>query len=275
LPIAILPDETDMTDATVLAVAPDGPRFTIGGTLSLGFGVLRHNWKPMTFIAVIVIGIQCVIDYLISGDPTGGETSIGSILGIATYSFITAPITYATFQHLSGNRVGFRDLLVRGFSRVGRVIGASFVIGFAVFLPIALAGYVGVFVGVAIYLIAVAVGLFVLYILVIWFVAIPVQVMEPGRFVDGFWRALDLSRGRRWRILGLGLVYGTLIVVVASSLVIHEAVAPGLSLVGLFLFVAVGAFNQVVGAILPAVGYYLLRAEKEGVGIDDIVKVFE
>lgn len=32
---------------------------------------------------------------------------------------------------------------------------------------------------------------------------------------------------------------------------------------------------QMLRAILPVVVYYLLRAEKEGIGIDDIVKVFD
>jgi hypothetical protein len=35
------------------------------------------------------------------------------------------------------------------------------------------------------------------------------------------------------------------------------------------------AMALMLGAILPVVVYYLLRAEKEGIGIDDIVKVFD
>jgi hypothetical protein len=33
--------------------------------------------------------------------------------------------------------------------------------------------------------------------------------------------------------------------------------------------------RPMLGAILPVVVYYLLRAEKEGIGIDEIVEVFD
>ena len=69
--------------------------------------------------------------------------------------------------------------------------------------------------------------------------------MESGAFGAGFKRAADLSRGRRWGILGL------------------------------LLYIPLGAFTSAIGAILPAVVYYLLRAEKEGVGIDEIAGVFD
>jgi hypothetical protein len=46
-------------------------------------------------------------------------------------------------------------------------------------------------------------------------------------------------------------------------------------MVGLVLTIPFLALYSVIGAIMPAVVYYLLRAEKEGVGIDEIARVFD
>jgi hypothetical protein len=91
----------------------------------------------------------------------------------------------------------------------------------------------------------------------------------------GFGRALDLSRGRRWSILGLFLVYGVMIVAIGAVMVGLDAVLEDSAIVSLVLLIPFSAFFSVIGAILPAVVYYLLRAEKEGVGIDQIAMVFD
>ncbi len=264
-----------MTDVTSAMVAPDGPRFGIGRSLSMSFGVLGRNFGPMALVSLVITGIQSLIDYALSGDPTGGEGGGSSILGALSYAFVTAPLTYATFQDLRGTRVGVGEMMSRGFARVGRVIVTSLVVGLAIMVPIVVGVVVGMIAAPLIYPILAAAGLVVLYIIVIWFVAVPVQVMESGGFGAGFKRAADLTRNRRWGILGLLLVYAVLVIALFAAVLTAIYLVADLPVVVLLLYIPLGAFTSAIGAILPAVVYYLLRAEKEGVGIDEIAKVFD
>jgi hypothetical protein len=263
-----------MTNALV---APGESQFSIARSLSMTFGVLGRNFVPMMLIAVIVTAIQGAIEYVLSGgDVTGGEGSGNSFLNIISYGFITAPVTYATFQDLRGTRIGVSEMMSGGFKKIGRVMGAAFAVGIVAVvavLPAVFLYFASAFAGVAAGL---AAAVFLLYIFVIWFALVPVQVMEDSKFFAGFGRAADLSRGRRWGILGLLLVY--LVIIVAVSVVVFgivAVVAVTAPIVGLILMIPFLALYSAIGAIMPAVVYYLLRTEKEGVGIDEIAKVFD
>jgi hypothetical protein len=257
--------------------APGESQFSIARSLSMTFGVLGRNFVPMMTIAVIVTAIQSAIEYVLSGgDVTGGEGSGNTFLNIISYGFITAPVTYATFQDLRGTRSGLSEMMSGGFKKIGRVMGSAFAIGIVAVvavLPAVFLYFASPFLGIAA---GIAAAVFLLYIFVIWFPLVPVQVMEDSKFFAGFGRAADLSRGRRWGILGLVLVY--LVIIVGVSVVIFgiiAVVAVAMPIVGLILTIPFLALYSVIGAIMPAVVYYLLRAEKEGVGIDEIARVFD
>jgi hypothetical protein len=163
-----------------------------------------------------------------------------------------------------------------GFKKIVPVIGAALVVGIVVAVPI----IVGVFlyfasttIGVAA---TIATGAFAFFILVTWFALVPVQVVESVGFIGSFGRAAALSKGRRWGLLGLLLVY--LVIIIGISIVIFGiigVIAATASMIALVLVIPFLALYSVLGAILPSVVYYLLRSEKEGVGIDEIAKVFD
>src|SRR5262245_61497462 len=212
-----------MIDAVQVALPPDGVRLTIGRALSLSFGVLGRNFGPMVLIAIAVTIIQAGIDYALTGDATGnGESFLSSILGIVTYSVITTPTTYATFQDLRGTRASTSTLLSRGFGRAGRVVAASFAMGFVMGVPIVIIAMIGL----PGFLVIAAGGTFALYIFVRWFVVVPVQVMEGVGFSQGFTRAAELGRGRRWILLALTLVYFVMVVGVMFVVTVIGFLAP-------------------------------------------------
>jgi hypothetical protein len=258
-------------------IAAGEPQFSISRSLSTTFGVLGRNFVPMMTIAVIVTAIQSAIEYVLSGgDVMGGEGGGGGFLNILSYGFITAPLTYATFQDLRGTRVGVSEMMSGGFKKIGRVMGAAFAIGFVAVVAVLLAVFLyfaSEFIGIAVGILA---TVLVLYIFVAWFALVPVLVVEDVKFFAGFGRAAALSAGRRWGLLGLLLIYGA--IVVGISVVIFGIIgfiAVAAPLVGLVLMIPFLALYSALGAIMPAVVYYLLRAEKEGVGIDEIAKVFD
>ena len=258
-------------------VAPGEPQFSIASSLSMTFGVLGRNFVPMMTIAVIVTAVQSAIEYVLSGgDVMGGESSGGSFLNILSHGFITAPLTYATFQDLRGTRVGISDMMSGGFKKIGRVMGAAFAVGVVAVVVVLLAVFLyfaSEFLGIAA---GIAATIAVLYLFVAWFALVPVLVVEDVKFFAGFGRAAALSAGRRWALLGLLLIYGVIIVAISAVIFgIIGFIAVAAPLVGLVLMIPLLALYSVLGAIMPAVVYYLLRAEKEGVGIDEIAKVFD
>jgi hypothetical protein len=264
-----------MSDLTQAPSMASEVRFTIGRSFSLSFGVLGRNFWPMALLALMVTGVQSAVDYLVTGDASGGENGANSFLNLLTYAFITAPVTYATFQDLRGTRVPMKDLLGRGFGRVGRVLAVAFGLGLVLALPIFVVVAAGAAIGVPIFALLGVAAIYALYILVLWFVVIPVQVVERTGFSAGFTRASQLSAGQRWRLLGLMLVYVILIVALAVIMFLLIYIGPDSQAFVALVVIPFYAFYSVMGAILPAVVYYLLRAQKEGVGIDEIAKVFD
>lgn len=264
-----------MTDAMPTPFAPEGPRFSIGRAFAMTLGVLGRNLWAMAPVALAVTAIQSGIDYALTGDPLGNESGANSVIAIFVYALITAPVTYGTFQDLRGARVGTVAMISGGFHRVGRVIGASFVVGLVAFVPAIFAGLFWVMSNMLGIVFGAAAAVFLVYVLVLWFVVIPVLVVEDVRFSSSFSRSAELSRGRRWRMLGLLLTYGVMVVAVGAATLMINEVAVDAPVLGLILVLPLIALYSVVGAILPAVTYYLLRAEKEGIGIEDIVKVFD
>ncbi|HEY4162637.1 MAG TPA: glycerophosphoryl diester phosphodiesterase membrane domain-containing protein, partial [Dongiaceae bacterium] len=118
---------------------------------------------------------------------------------------------------------------------------------------------------------------------VLWWVAIPVAVVEQVAFGEAFRRSRFLTSGKRWQVFGLLLVIIaiqlliSLVIGFVISFIAGLVAGPGgadihsLRWIGSIVQVLVGTFT----AVTTAVGYYHLRAEKEGVAIGDIAKVFD
>ena len=262
-----------MSDAVQSALAPDGVRFTIGRALSLSFGVMGRNFGPMALLSIVILGVEATIKYVMS--EVMGSESGGSALGLISYAFITAPVTYATFQDLRGSGAKANDLFSRGFNRAGRVLGVTFALSVVIAVPALLAVGLSVASRLPLTVPLAMAGVFALSVFAVWFVVIPVQVVEETKFFRGFGRASELGSGRRWALLGLLLIYFAMVAALLAVMVMIVYLGPDSELFITALAVPFGALYSVFGAILPAVTYYLLRAEKEGVGIDEIAKVFD
>jgi hypothetical protein len=263
-----------MVDSIASSTAA-GQRFAIGRALSLRFGVLGRNLAPMGVVSLAVTAIQSVIELVLAGGASDSDSGGSSFLNLFSYAIITAPVTYATFQDLRGTPVSLGGMFSKGYGSIGRVIGAALVLGFVIIVPVLIAMFAGVSLGMSLAVAGGACGIFAVYIFVAWFVVVPVLVVEDVRFFAGFGRALDLSKGRRWSILGLLLVYVAIMAAIGVVMVTVTVLFPDAAILNALLLIPFGAFYSVIGAILPAVVYYLLRSEKEGVGIDDIARVFD
>jgi hypothetical protein len=258
-----------MTDQTMRAAG--APQFSIGNVLGTSFSVLLRNLASFFIIAIIIsipsilVGRFYAIDPAVSQEyirqgqlPPGFWSSIGitMLVGILTSSLMSATLVYGTFQDLRGQRASIGDSISRGFSALVPVIIAAIV--YAIILTI----------GFALFFVP---G--VILLVMLW-VYVPAIVIEKKGVGGSLSRSRELTKGRRWAILGLFIV-----------VVICFAIANWIDgfIFGL-IFGPAGAFwatelAQIVfgmfSAVMAAVGYYYLRSDKEGIAIGDIAKVFD
>jgi hypothetical protein len=244
-------------------------RFEVGRVISTSAAIFLRNLVPFTVIAAIVGIPYFLVGLLGAGSldastieqtgqlPSGfwGMTVIGALVFTLTYSLTQAAIVYGTVQDLYGQRASFGDCLSRGFSALPRVLFAAILST----IGVALGSMLLVIPGIILAL--------------MWWVLVPAIVVEGVGVDSAFKRSGDLTRGHRWGIFGI-------LVLVA---VIQGVVS---LLVGLVASVLGAVFAQIVNVgvelvftafacVVSAVGYYYLRAQKEGVIIDDIARVFD
>jgi hypothetical protein len=272
------------TSPPALALAP---RFSIGRTLSLSFAVLWRNLWRMFAIGLAVMLLQMAIEeyvVLAAADLLGAGISIlGALVLIA---LVNASVTVGTLQHLRGERPTLAGMLRGGLRRIGRALIGAVLWVIAILLPSVAALAAGIWIGLPALLLIGGACVFGLSVLVVWFVLIPVMVAEDMRILSSFGRSRQLTSGHRWGVLGVALILAAILATIMMLGValdyatyyalltfapLQATMLPWLSLVA----VPFGAFSSLMTAIIPAVTYHFLQAEKEGGGTDVLARVFD
>lgn len=266
--------------------------FRVGDVISQSFQTTIRNIIPFGVLAIITVVI-IVILYLIIGaifglsvasmTPGSMESGMGApaigvgfivgilvfeLLALAVYLGFMTAITYGTFQDLRGQPVGIGILLQSSIALVVPAI-STFIVLIGVFLAAAVVAIILNFIPI---LGQIAVLVMFVFLYIIFWVVIPVAVIERPGPVASLKRSIALTQGNRWKILGVflvlfGIVVGGVIIAMIFSFI--SATIGGI-LVAL-LYVALGIY----GAVLVAVGYHRLRASKEGADIGELAKVFD
>ena len=244
-----------------------GQKFEIGRVLSTAVAVFFRNIGPFTVITAI-IGIPYILISLWSvssvGDlqaaaqtgslPPGffGMIAVGMVILLLTNTLSQSAINYGTFQDLAGQKAAFADCLGRGLAMLPRVIGAALLAS----LGIAIGGLLFIVPGIILAL--------------MWWVFVPAIVVEGVGIMESFSRSRALTSGHRWGIFGLLIVVAVAQWLVAMVVGVVGAILGTIAAEILNLVVMLG-FTAFTG-VLCAVGYYYLRAEKEGIAIGDIAR---
>lgn len=244
----------------------------IGTVLSATVSVLGRNFVPFMVLALIIYGVGAVLeiffDEWIGRSAVQGEFDASSPadyagLAFATFlaSLLEAPVTYGTYHYLRGTPVSLGDSIGRGLALVPVIFGLSLV-----------------------YTVVLVVGfmLFVIpgiLIMVIWWVIIPVAVIERPSFFACFGRSADLIDGSRWP------VFLILLIIFIAAVLIEIVVGALAGAVGTFMTLGdstnlllawpVTAVISLLAAVSSAVGYFHLRRAKEGLHIEHIAAVFD
>lgn len=239
--------------------------FGVGEVLSQSFAVFAANVVPFCALALIlmlpslVYGLIVLANIQVAVDAAGGISFL-SLLAIVIQMVLSqltaAAIAYGSFQYLNGNPISLGDCISRGLALLLPVIGVAVLTGLAIGIGMILLVVPGIIAAV-----------------MLW-VAIPAAVVERPGVIDSLKRSAALTKGRRWS------VFGVMIVIVVAGLVVSLILQFILLSIAGFYVYSIGSWvvQGVLGAfyaVTAAVGYYLLRVEKEGINIEDIAKVFD
>jgi hypothetical protein len=190
------------------------------------------------------------------------------ILGL----MVTAAVIHGVFEQLRGSRVDLGACLRVCFGRFFPVLGVSVLTGLFAFL---LAIPLGIVVVMSREAAAAAVGGVVVFVLevvlfcALW-VAVPAAVIERPGVTESLRRSAKLTKGSRFAIFVIALVLGVVLAAVHGAAGAFAKTNAGAVWVNLGVTVVVGALF----AVANAVGYHDLRVAKEGIGVEDLVKVF-
>jgi hypothetical protein len=249
---------------------------------------------PPLLVRVVLPAAPVTVANPFQNAGTGGFTLLVTIvLGLLSQAIVF----YGVFQDMRGRPVRLGDCLKVGLRRFFPLMG------FAICAGVAMLAYFG-FLGLALVtlitkmfspLLATLAFLLLLVPLVIvfltWFVATPACVVERLGPFRSMGRSRALTKGHRWKILGLSLV------MLIPAMIVAGVITAVMASLGIGVNLKIGAFfslsrtlNSVAGevvsliwtaiwtafcAILIAVAYHDLRVAKEGVDTEHIAAVFE
>ena len=254
---------------------PQQMQFRVWSCLGRALSIFGENFVSFFALAILITAFPEIYDQLFGGDSVNPAdfTSFSPgqwvlvvaqwLVEIILLNLLSAVIIFGTTQELRGRHAGIGECVRRGLSLI---------------VPTFLAAIV----------VAIVTGLgFILFIVpglicfMIFWLVIPVVVMErPGVFAS-LKRSAQLTKGVRWRLFGTILVPFA----VGSAIQIVVALFIGLGfvfaanqqepLVGVIVYFLINALFSAFYAVVNAVAYYDIRQSKEGVEIDQIAAVFD
>ena len=279
---------------------PHGWKFDAGQALARSLAFYGRH-LPILGLYAFVIFLPLALYYLAVAsqvwEESGGSLlfwalfnertgTIGRILEFGLPFILQATVTLGVFQHLrGGGRVQYGRSFARGMARFFPVLGTALLVAFlaaaVVFVALLLLAVVFQTVGAglgALILMLVAVLAIMGTIACVFFVAVQAVVVEGVGPTRAMARSAWLTRGARWKIFGtwfavflVAFLIGLFIMRTGDGAPASFADVRTLLLVRVAFTAVLSAFS----AVFAAVVYHDLRGAKEGVGIDELIRVFE
>jgi uncharacterized membrane protein len=254
-----------MTDTTISA---EPPRLRVGAVFSRALDLLFADfgkffllgllaWSPV-FVASLIIGFRYAVvgPGAIAGPTLGIGVFVVGILTGASFILSQAVILFGTVEKMRGKSFALGTSLRQGLARFFPIIGLYIVMVLAIMLGFVLLIIPGIILAMMFY------------------VALPVCIVERQGPIASLNRSTELTKGNRWRLFGIGLLLylANLIGQTVIQFALRALAGGTVSGIGVFVWsVVIGAVN----AILVAVIYHDLRVAREGIDIDHIAAVFD
>jgi hypothetical protein len=259
-----------------------GFRLSPGTVLSKTVTIWLKCLLPFWIVALIVQSPTLLVPFLLEEARAGPDALRWTTTGVTVLMFLVVEgaLSYGTLQQLRGRRAGIVAILGVGLSRATPVFLVALLLGMAlVAAGLAAAFFFGFLLGflglvrVVFYASLVAAAV----VMAAFWVAVPTAVVErPGAFAS-MRRSRELTEDNRLRILAVFLVlwvvnYG--VQQLMPQLILWTGLTSTTTGGAVALWAASAPFDS-LGAVSAAVGYHELRTGKEGVDVEELVKVFE
>jgi hypothetical protein len=245
--------------------------FRIGGIFGRSFGVLSRNLPSFVLLAVIPALPPVVLTLfpMASHVARPGQTpQLGALMtalalliaGVLLWLFLSfvaqAIILHGAFQDMRGRPVLFGESAMKGLARFLPVLGVAICVVLTVAFGVILLVFPA-FIFMSMY-----------------YVALPVCVVERRGPFASMKRSAALTKGHRWKVFGLVV----LLAIISSIASLAVSTLFGLS--GSALVVAAGTlvWTSLFGAycaVVVAVLYHDLRVAHDGVDIEQMAAVFD
>jgi uncharacterized membrane protein YvlD (DUF360 family) len=233
----------------------DMQAFRIGSVLSRSFSLLFQNFLPYTFLIAIVYVPLLALDAAFPVREDDIEVNARALLSILLYMAASGFVAYGVLEQLRGQRASMKACMAACLRQIVPVLGSSLLS-----------------------LVCILLGLFVLVVpgiivMLMFWVTVHVAVIERLGILATLERSRELTRGHKVRLFGIFLVIWLPMIGLGM---LANAITEDLGSAAGFLVTLVNELlNGVVGAVITAVIYHDLRTLKDGVGVDDVVRVFE
>ncbi len=248
-----------MVEMAVDSVGMAQREFRIGKVLSRAFSIFSAHFVTFSMVSGFVWLPVAMVGFLNQGTAADQQGFVGLvtlIVALFVQPLATAIILYAAFQHMRGLPVRLGESISRGLSR------------FLPLLGLMLLSTLGVGLGLALFIIP---GII---LMVMWYVAVPVCVVERGGPVSSLGRSQELTKGHRWKLFGLYILIFLASLIGGSLLPVGAAAVAG-GAGALIAQVIWQGIAQAFGSVLIVVAYHDLRVAKEGIDIERIAVVFD
>jgi len=271
---------TDAQSGTVTA-------FRVGQVISRSFSAFFANivnFIPLAIVASLPIFVVALIvpggeDAMMAGNeedmmaemgPMLGGVLVVSVVSMVTYLWLSAGVTYGVVSHLRGRKAGGIEILVRSLSSVPSLLLLTLVVIVA-FAILFLLNFIPILGTIAFSVLAV-------WLYTVYWVVVPAIVVEGGGPFVGLGRSAALTKGHRWPVLGvivLWIIISFVIAMILGMIVAGVGAAGAGGVIALIVNAIVQVILMGLGASVAAVGYHDLRVMKEGVGTEEIARVFD
>jgi len=255
-----------MSDASIGELAFASESFRVGSVLSKSLKLFLGNF-PKYFIFGAVAALPHLISaiYVVELARMVLSLSKGALLAseigflffwVAVFSVCETALIYGAFQDIRGRPFEIGASIGRALSRFIPAIGAAICAVALVIAGTALLAVPG------------------LICLTMFFVVVPVCVVESLGPIRSLSRSRELTKGHRWQIFAIYLVPAIVISIFNFVLLRFGIRFAGIAgyATGTFLLTAIGSTYQ---AIVNIVTYHGLRSTKEGLDIEHLAAVFD
>ena len=251
--------------------ATEPSRLDIARVFQRTFEVLGRNFTTFFVLALILVGLPAVLTGMLQfrGLTEGGMPrfnpgmGLSAIVSVVTNAILQGALIYGTVRDLNGERPAVQDSLATGLRSFLPLIGLSILMGLGIVCGMILLVVPGIILAC------------------LWCVAVPSLVAENRGVFDSFQRSADLTRGNRWMIFALFVIYFVVFAIVGAIVGmmtgISGVITGTLMSFNPFAVLAnalVSTVAGVVGSTGVAVLYVELRQGREGAGPEWLRDIF-